>query len=220
MFRDRREEIARQLRRSEEGLAAAQEEESAIARLREENQKAVNALQEDMEKAAAIQEAGLRKETQEELTALEEDLKQELEGMRLDMLRDAERAALRKLASMARQAFSQEPFASEFRRTEPEIAQAIMGCMHISPGDRVYLKQHDVLYVTLSSAYPLEESLAERIQQAVLELVGREGGKTSYRVQVDPELIGGLRLRIGDTVYDGTVANVLWNLSSLAKRGT
>lgn len=39
MFRDRREEIARQLRRSEEGLAAAQEEESAIARLREENPK-------------------------------------------------------------------------------------------------------------------------------------------------------------------------------------
>ena len=39
------------------------------------------------------------------------------------------------------------------------------------------------------------------------------GGKTSLWVLEDPSLIGGLKLRIGDTVYDGTVAEELYQFS-------
>ena len=78
---------------------------------------------------------------------------------------------------------------------------------------------HDVLYVTLTSAEPLPDDIVEIIDEKTKQLVEEVNGRTSFWVKVDEELIGGLRLRIGDTVYDSTVTNHLYNLQkTLEKR--
>ena len=43
-------------------------------------------------------------------------------------------------------------------------------------------------------------------------LVAAAGGKISYWVRQKEELIGGLQLRIGDTIYDYTISNKLYRL--------
>jgi F-type H+-transporting ATPase subunit alpha len=101
---------------------------------------------------------------------------------------------------------------------EPLFVEKILENLKLTPGDMCYLMRHDVLYVTLTSAYPLPDELVEKIGEKATEMLHAVGGKPSYWVKVDPALIGGLRLRIGDTVYDCTVFNRLYHLDRDLKR--
>ncbi|MBE6717329.1 MAG: F0F1 ATP synthase subunit alpha [Ruminococcaceae bacterium] len=114
--------------------------------------------------------------------------------------------------------FSKEPYYSKIREKEERIVDSILSQIKLTPGDMAYLKHHDVLYVTLMSAFPLDEKLVEKVDNATKELLATVNGKTSLWVREDPEFIGGLRLRIGDTVYDGTVSEELYHFGRRLNR--
>ncbi len=107
--------------------------------------------------------------------------------------------------------FQSEPYLSKFREQEAEIVNEILSQIALTPGDMAYLKKHDVLYVTLTSAHPLPEELVKKVDEATTKLLDEVNGKTSLWVKTDDTLIGGLRLRIGDTVYDGTIKEELYH---------
>lgn len=114
--------------------------------------------------------------------------------------------------------FSKEPYLSKMREKEESIVEKILAMIKLTPGDMAYLKRHNVLYVTLISAYPLDPALVKRVDEATTELLNTVGGKTSLWVLQEPNFIGGLRLRIGDTVYDGTVSEELYQFESGIKK--
>jgi F-type H+-transporting ATPase subunit delta len=60
--------------------------------------------------------------------------------------------------------------------------------------------------VRLTTATPLGAELASRIRIA---LRAKLEGEPVLELATDPELIGGAVLRLGDTVYDGSIANQL-----------
>ena len=127
--------------------------------------------------------------------------------------------AVKALCERLKKYLAEEPQASMLRRNEAKIAAKILEKMELTPGDMCYLMHHDVLYVTLSSAYPLDKGIVDMLGARASALLDSVGGKPSYWVKTDPELIGGLRLRIGDTVYDCTVKNRLYHLErDLLKR--
>jgi F-type H+-transporting ATPase subunit delta len=63
--------------------------------------------------------------------------------------------------------------------------------------------------VQLSTATPLADGLADRLVGSLRTLLGGEPRMESL---VDPALIGGIVLRVGDTVYDGSLARQLTHL--------
>mgnify|MGYP001565729764 CR=1 FL=1 len=56
--------------------------------------------------------------------------------------------------------------------------------------------------VRLRSAQPLDPSLLAAVANRLRSVLGRD---VDLQLQVDPELLGGLVIRVGDTVYDGSV---------------
>lgn len=60
--------------------------------------------------------------------------------------------------------------------------------------------------VLVRVASPLDDKTSKRIEQTIRE---RSGLEPIMRVEVDPELVGGLEVRIEDTVYDGTIRTAL-----------
>ncbi len=104
-------------------------------------------------------------------------------------------------------------YQKEIRDLDTNIIDAILPQIKLTPGDMAYLKHHDVLYVTLTSAYPLDKAIVKKVDEVTTAMLDEVGGKTSLWVLEDPSLIGGLKLRIGDTVYDGTVAEELYQFS-------
>jgi F-type H+-transporting ATPase subunit delta len=74
------------------------------------------------------------------------------------------------------------------------------------------------LRVHVYSAIPLSEDFQARIRQAVHDAFNLEPVLVQY---VDPALLGGLKVRIGDRVYDATVRTRLDNLrNQLMEKGS
>ncbi len=60
--------------------------------------------------------------------------------------------------------------------------------------------------VQLRTATPVDDGLSRSLTASLTKLLG---GEPTLESEVDAELIGGLTLRVGDTVYDGSVARQL-----------
>jgi F-type H+-transporting ATPase subunit delta len=57
--------------------------------------------------------------------------------------------------------------------------------------------------VQVRTATPIDPALSAKIAQALRGMTGRE---PAMQVSTDPDLIGGLVIRVGDTVYDASVS--------------
>jgi F-type H+-transporting ATPase subunit delta len=72
-------------------------------------------------------------------------------------------------------------------------------------------QQQGRVRVQVTTAVPLDDGMVEQIRN---QLRGMLGGEPVLARKVDPDLIGGLVFRVGDTVYDGSVATRLAQLKS------
>jgi F-type H+-transporting ATPase subunit delta len=70
--------------------------------------------------------------------------------------------------------------------------------------------------VTIWSAQPLTEAQAENLKATLKK---RFNAKAEPAMKVDPELIGGVKIEIGDRVYDQTVKGQLERLQKHLKKG-
>ncbi len=210
-FAERRERIGRELDEAEALEAAAA---SALPQTEERQLPDVPPSEEE---DAELQV--LRRNLAEEDQEAERLQQQRLKDLRTEVLGEARDQAVRALVLELGAHLTQEPQLSRIRSMEPLFAERILENIRITPGDMCYLMHHDVLYVTLTSAFPLSDDLVELIGRRTTALLRDVGGKPSFWVKVDPELLGGMRLRIGDTVYDLTVENRLYHLEKdLTKR--
>jgi F-type H+-transporting ATPase subunit delta len=72
-----------------------------------------------------------------------------------------------------------------------------------------WLRRRDRVEVEVASAVPLSDELREEVRRAAARRAGREPLLVEI---VDPELLGGLVVRIGDDKFDGSVARELARL--------
>lgn len=66
--------------------------------------------------------------------------------------------------------------------------------------------------VSVRTAYPLTADLEQALRQRVADMTGKEVEMT---VEDDASLIGGLVVRVGDTLYDGSIKAQLGNIRKL-----
>ena len=166
----------------------------------------------DKEVAAVEQHAALEAEEIHRQTTAEK------KNIQREAVDNVKTELVAKLSERVTAMLGEEPYLSMLRKCEPVFARRILEKIEITPGDMAYLKTHDVLYVTLTSAFPLDPALTDEIGAATEKLVSGVGGKQSLWVKVDPSLHGGLRLRIGDTVYDCTVSDLIYHLNKKLER--
>src|SRR3954452_6030443 len=68
--------------------------------------------------------------------------------------------------------------------------------------DALYAEERKLLPVTITSAVELDKSIVKEIGQKVEEQTGR---KVDLTAKVDPDVIGGLVMRVGNMVMDGSI---------------
>lgn len=146
----------------------------------------------------------------EKFLAIEAFEEREKSEIHRNMIEDVRKELYSVMKEHVAELFSYEKYLNELKVLDRQVVDEILKRISLTPGDMAYLKHHDVLYVTLTSAYPLPEDIVNEVDRVTKEMLSAVGGKTSLWVLEDPELIGGLRLRIGDTVYDSTVAEELY----------
>jgi ATP synthase F1 delta subunit len=75
--------------------------------------------------------------------------------------------------------------------------------------EALWAEEHQLLPVTVTSAVELDEGLVQEIGSRIQEQTGR---KVALSSNVDPDVLGGLMVRVGNMVLDGTVRNRLERL--------
>ena len=162
--------------------------------------------------------AVLEKLSKTDLLAVEEKTRAEMMELRKEMILRTREGIIAQVGGRIEELLSHEPYGSRMREREAFFVDRILSEIRLTPGDMAYLRLHDVLYVTLTSAYPVSEEIVKKVDEKTTELLAQVGGKTSLWVKVDPELIGGLKLRIGDTIYDCTVSNAIYSIGRRLER--
>lgn len=74
----------------------------------------------------------------------------------------------------------------------------------------IYNDQQGVKVATVITAVPLTSEMETRVLAKVKELTGSE--KVTLKSEIDPEIIGGFILRMGDIQYNASIANQFGNL--------
>jgi F-type H+-transporting ATPase subunit delta len=74
----------------------------------------------------------------------------------------------------------------------------------------LYNEQEGVKVATVTTAVPLSDELERKVMDKVKELTGSE--KVTLRSEIDPAILGGFILRVGDIQYNASIANQLGNL--------
>jgi F-type H+-transporting ATPase subunit delta len=81
--------------------------------------------------------------------------------------------------------------------------------------DRLWEEAHRLLPVEITSAVKLDESVAARIG----EEIGRQTGRrVELKSTVDPDVIGGIVLRVGNSILDASIRTRLENLRKQVAR--
>jgi ATP synthase F1 delta subunit len=75
--------------------------------------------------------------------------------------------------------------------------------------DELWSEEKKRLEVTLTSAVPLEEQVADRVSEEIARQTDREIDLSS---EVDPEILGGLVLQVGNRVLDASLRSKLERL--------
>ena len=83
--------------------------------------------------------------------------------------------------------------------------------------DALWADENQLLPVTVTSAVELDEGLVEDIGKRIQEQTGR---KVELSSNVDPDVLGGLMVRVGNMVLDGTVRNRLERLRKQVAKAT
>jgi F-type H+-transporting ATPase subunit delta len=81
--------------------------------------------------------------------------------------------------------------------------------------DRMWQEENRLLPVEITSAVSLDESVAARIG----EEIGRQTGRrVQLKSTVDPDVLGGIVVRVGNSILDASIRNRLENLRKQVAR--
>ena len=75
--------------------------------------------------------------------------------------------------------------------------------------DRLWAEENKMLPVTITSAVELDEDTVKDLGKKIEDQTGRTIDLTA---KVDPDLVGGLRMQVGNMVYDATIRGRLERL--------
>ena len=68
--------------------------------------------------------------------------------------------------------------------------------------DALWAEENRLLPVTITSAVELDQKTVKKIQKEIEDQTGR---RTELTTEVDPDVLGGLSVQVGNSIMDGTV---------------
>ena len=155
-------------------------------------------------------QSATKKAAQEYYTDNEKAIQHETRTARRELTRDAMDMVIAQAATM----LSWDRYAEARKRfTEKLIRRAEEG-LEITRGELLGFREKGSLPMEFRSAEPLTEEQQRRLKGAVLSKLRETDPETSEEqleltTAVDEDLIGGVYLRLGDTVYDSTLRGML-----------
>lgn len=216
MIEGNRQKISREL---EEAKAAEENARNITQTLEDMDAQNKSQCQEILEQAKERSKRGAERSAEESRALADSRLSEarhdmlSLKQQTMTELRDESTGAL--LEETAK-LLEGDKYAGERSAMTQRFVAQLEQMLELTDSDKAKLRWGDELKAELFSAQALDESLVEKVK-ALLE--DKTGGKFSLEVRADPELIGGLRLKLEDTVYDGSLQYMIRRVGEELKAG-
>lgn len=213
-YSDHRGKIESELKRSQEAALKAQELESRIEQLGIDGEKECRDIMSGAELQARENSAAAERAYEQTLARVDQDKEREYERMCSQLRRELNHEAADSLADAAAERIRREDMAGALKTLESGFADRFSKVFKLSPSERAEIKNAGQVKVKLTVAEPMPLDDMLRLEK----VIGSGLDKMDLAVEeadihiiscVDSGVIGGVRLQIGDTVFDGTVLGML-----------
>ena len=211
-YRDHREKVERTLARADEAVVEAKNLLDAIPDAKAAGERACGEIL-TAAKAAAEENSRLAREklaAEEERLAAEND--KTLRLARADLRRELGDEAAAGIGEAAAALLTQESYAPQRAALCERQIDAFAADYRPYPGELECFADEGRARIAVRFAEKTDEAAAKRIERAVAAAVEKSLGRalpTEMTVSVDPALIGGVKIEIGDTVFDGSLEGQL-----------
>ena len=207
MFKSRRDRIADELEQAKQakekaenirvGLDKARAEgdaqgEAIIAKAKETAERSSDEARRADEKSAADIAAGARSDAEQ----IDYELRRKLTN-----------AAAGEITEAAAQLMSAPEYGERRAALTEKFVAELKDAIQVTPADKVRLYETGEVSAVLWSEQPLEQTTVDEIRDIIAQAF--DDDEVNIETDVDTSLIGGLRLQVGDTVYDGSLAHRL-----------
>ena len=229
MFKERRDKIAAALDEAKAAEDSAAALESRIEKDKEQAQQQEDELLAGTRRQVEENSVSAAESSQEAANVLRQSAAVREQQLRAIMQEEVSAQVLRQVAEATGKALQKDEYALRRKALVDDFIQNIDHSVAAQPSDLLALSEGKKLAVTVAAAQPLpEEELASlrRKLTAIFAAACKEAGEDvpageliDLRSEVDESLVAGVRLRVGDTVYDGSALRRLERLVRNADHG-
>ena len=207
MFGSRRRGIGEEIENSEKAKAQAKALGEDIEKARAENEERKQQLLNDAEAQAKADGAAIAAAGEQEAKSLIENAEKS-EGQLMAQMRDRVLSdAVRRVAEITAEVLRNGSFEDSKQALNDKFIEQIKELVSAMPSDILNMNELKKLDISIKSAQPLSDEEMKKLTQIICETF------ISCHNEVDSDVIGGVRMQVGDTVYDGTLAHTLDRLS-------
>ena len=209
MLNERKDKIAQDLDRAQHAPEAAEQADAAMTTAKREEADREDILLTDTKRQMEEASADIAKRGEDEISAVKENAAITESQLRRTMHMQLENEVMRRVTAEVGEALKRDSFAPQRKAMNGQFVREVKELVSAMPSDILTMNEGKAVSVTVTSAEALSDA---EVQEMTAFLQGVFPG-AEISAAVDSDLIGGVCLRVGDTVYDGSVANRLSRLT-------
>ena len=207
MFKSRRDRIAGELEQAKQAEENAENIRAGLEKAREEGDaqgEAILAKAKETAERSSLAAKAADKKSAEDIAA---GARNDVEQIDYELRRKLTNAAAGEITEAAAKLMSSSEYGARRAALTEKFVAELKDAIQVTPADKVRLYETGEVNAVLWSEKPLENSVVDEIRDIIAKAFDED--EVIIETEVDESLIGGLRLQVGDTVYDGSLAHRL-----------
>ena len=214
IFGVRREKVVSELDKSEKMRDKAKTLNADIEKAKLLNEEKKTAIMQGAEAQADINAKAISESGKLEAEGLIANAEKSEAQLREEMQGRVSADAIKKVAEITGEVLRRGSFEASKQALNDKFIEQIKDLVSAMPSDILNMNELKKLDISIKSAEPLSEEEMKKLTQILCETF------ISCHNEVDSDLIGGVQMKVGDTVYDGTLVHQLDKLSRDVENNT
>ena len=207
MFKSRRDRIADELEQAKQAKEKAENIRAGLDKARAEGDAQGEAIIAKAKETAERSSEEARRADEKSAADIAAGARSDAEQIDYELRRKLTNAAAGEITEAAAQLISAPEYGERRAALTEKFVAELKDAIQVTPADKVRLYETGEVSAVLWSEQPLEQTTVDEIRDIIAQAF--DDDEVNIETDVDTSLIGGLRLQVGDTVYDGSLAHRL-----------
>ena len=207
MFKSRRDRIADELEQAKQAKEKAENIRAGLEKARADGDAQGEAIIAKAKETAERSSEEARRADEKSAADIAAGARSDAEQIDYELRRKLTNAAAGEVTEAAAQLMSAPEYGERRAALTDKFVAELKDAIQVTPADKVRLYETGEVSAVLWSEQPLEQETVDEIRDIIAQAF--DDDEVNIETDVDASLIGGLRLQVGDTVYDGSLAHRL-----------